>query len=91
MLEDPSLPNQLTAATRCAHLATVPDAGTNVALVSHSAFAGDVGGVANLDPALCARLDNTGRSSGHIYKPQGDGGSVLILTDVTADGWASMP
>jgi hypothetical protein len=74
-----------------AHLASVPAAGTNVALVSHSAIGGDSGGAPTLDPALCLTLDGTGRANAQVFKPLGDGGTMLVLGQVTPATWLTLP
>ncbi len=74
-----------------AHIARVPDAGTNVALISHSAITGDSVFVPTVDGTLCNVLDGTARSSAQVYKPTGDGGYTLIINNVAVSAWSTLP
>ena len=73
------------------YIARAPDAGTNVALVGHSAITGDSTFVPTVDSALCSTLDSTGRLNAQVYKPMGDGGYVLVIGNVAAAGWSTLP
>ena len=74
-----------------AHMARVPDAGTNVALISHSAITGDSTFAPTVDSTLCSVLDATARSSAQVYKPMGDGGYILIINNVAVSAWSTLP